>query len=96
MECDHGSYGGGSSAEGFGDRAVYVFGSPHLQRYYFGTEIVWLGVCRVIQFLLVRWLLLSRIGICVSRFSVTALYCGGLAVSSCRWLGRVTVVNLAL
>ena len=58
-------------------------------------EIVWLGVCRVIRFLLVRWLLLSRIGSCVSRFSVTALCCGGLAVSSCRCLRRVTVVNLA-
>ena len=27
-------------AEGFGDRAVYVFGSPHLQRYYLGDRVV--------------------------------------------------------
>lgn len=26
--------------EGFGDRAVYVFGSPHLQRYYLGDRVI--------------------------------------------------------
>ena len=40
-------------------------------------KVVWLGVCLVRRFLLARRLLLSRIGSCVSLFSVTGLWCGG-------------------
>ena len=79
-------------AEGFADRAVYVFGSPHLQRYYLGDRVV--GGVSGDPIPVGAVVVTEQNWNCVSRFSVTALCCGGLAVSSCRWLRRVTVVQL--